>query len=220
MATGAGWRPFTIFGILWAVLFVLSVHFPDSRTTPILLATTLVIPALWLLSLPHGERSHINWLWSVCGIFYIGWTLSHFLSLRGLECGRDWVIFALFATFAVDTFAYFIGRAWGRHPMAPRISPGKSWEGAIGGLGCGIAAAFALNAILGLPVSYAHIAILGLLIGIFAQIGDIVESALKRSTRVKDSGRLIPGHGGILDRLDSIVFTIVLVYYYVWYIIV
>ena len=103
--------------------------------------------------------------------------------------------------------------------MVPRISPGKSWEGTFAGLIAGIAAAIALNAILGLPMGYWQVGLLGFLIAALAFGGDLVESMLKRSTGVKDSGRLIPGHGGILDRLDSVVFTVVLVYYYVVWVI-
>ena len=127
--------------------------------------------------------------------------------------GRDWVLLALFATFAVDTTAYFIGRAWGRHKMAPTISPGKTWEGAVGGLAGAIVAVIALALLLDIDISYSEMVILGFLIAVFAQLGDLAESKLKRSMGVKEAGNLIPGHGGILDRLDSIVFTGVVVYY-------
>jgi len=127
--------------------------------------------------------------------------------------GRDWVLLALFATFAVDTTAYFIGRAWGRHKMAPTISPGKTWEGAVGGLVGAIVAVIALALLLDIDISYSEMVILGFLIAVFAQLGDLAESKLKRSMGVKEAGNLIPGHGGILDRLDSIVFTGVVVYY-------
>ena len=127
--------------------------------------------------------------------------------------GRDWVLLALFATFAVDTTAYFVGRAWGRHKMAPTISPGKTWEGAVGGLVGAIVAVIALALLLDIDISYSEMVILGFLIAVFAQLGDLAESKLKRSMGVKEAGNLIPGHGGILDRLDSIVFTGVVVYY-------
>ncbi len=222
MATHAGWQPLTIIGVLFTLFFIANAYFQESRATPIataaLVAAALVLPVVWL-ALARRDRLLGNWLWTACGIFYIGWMLSHFIPLRALEHGRDWVFLAVFATFAVDSGAYLIGRVWGRHKMTPRISPGKSWEGAVGGMASGIAAALALDALLGLPMSYWQAGLIGFLLAIVAQIGDLVESMLKRATGVKDSGTLIPGHGGMLDRLDSIIFTVVLVYYYVEWVI-
>ena len=113
-----------------------------------------------------------------------------------------------------DTAAYYVGRAAGRHKLAPRISPGKTVEGAIGGLfGAMIAAVVCRWTFFpGLPLS--HALLLGSAIGVIAQIGDLAESMLKRCAGVKDSGRLLPGHGGMLDRIDSILFCAPLLYYY------
>ena len=127
--------------------------------------------------------------------------------------GRDWVLITLLSTFAVDTTAYFVGRAFGKHKLAPNISPGKTWEGAIGGLTAGMAAVIILSLALGVEMGYGPLIIIGVLIGTIAQVGDLAESKLKRVTGVKDSGAIIPGHGGILDRLDSVVLTGVVVYY-------
>jgi phosphatidate cytidylyltransferase len=141
------------------------------------------------------------------------------VALRGLDDGRNWVFLAIFATFGSDSVAYFIGSAIGKHKLSPTISPKKTWEGAMGGvLGAVLVSLFF---ILPTPVQFsAHInwwqvIILGLLISIFGQLGDLVESLLKRNTGVKDSGNLFPGHGGMLDRMDSIVFAAVVVYYWV-----
>jgi phosphatidate cytidylyltransferase len=146
--------------------------------------------------------------------------LSHLVGLRRLDSGRDWVLLAIFATFATDTVAYLLGRAFGKHHMAPAISPGKTWEGAAAGLAGGLAATVALAFILDLtphPLSYPGVILLGFLIPIFAQLGDLAESLLKRSAGVKDAGHLIPGHGGMLDRMDSIMFSSIVVYYYmIW----
>ena len=154
----------------------------------------------------------ITWTSSLTGIFYLGWLLSYWVLIM-VFYGRDWVLLALFSTFAVDTTAYFVGRALGRHKMAPTISPGKTWEGAVGGLVGAIVAVIALALLLDIDISYSEMVILGFLIAVFAQLGDLAESKLKRSMGVKEAGNLIPGHGGILDRLDSIVFTGVVVYY-------
>lgn len=207
-------HPLTLFGLIWVLLFVLVAHFEGNYIAP-LLTSAVVFSLIWLIFRSPVEGASINWVWSLAGIIYIGWMLSHFIPLRGLEDGRDWVFFAIFATFAADTTAFLIGKGWGRHSLTAKISPGKTWEGAIGGFLGAIIGGLILAAILpGIPIHW-QIVLLGALIGIFSQLGDLSESMLKRSAGVKDSGRLIPGHGGILDRLDSIIFTVVVVYYYV-----
>lgn len=144
---------------------------------------------------------------------YIAGLLSFALPLRGLPNGREWLLLATLATFAVDSSAYLVGTALGRHRIAPAISPGKTWEGTVGGVLGGIGATIALGAILALPLSWLEAGAWGLAIAFLAQIGDLAESLLKRSAGVKDAGRLLPGHGGLLDRLDSIVFVLPVVYY-------
>jgi phosphatidate cytidylyltransferase len=152
--------------------------------------------------------------------------LSYWLNLRGLDDGRNWVYLAMLTTFANDTGAYFIGRATGKHKLTPAISPAKTWEGAIGGLASAVVAAVIVATVLklisvqvGAPFvfGYWQITLLGFLVGLFAQLGDLVESLLKRNMGVKESGNLLPGHGGVLDRFDSLIFVGAVVYYYaVW----
>ena len=147
----------------------------------------------------------------------MGWTLSLFLILREEAKGFEWVLVVLLGTFATDTGAFFTGKAIGRRALAPRVSPGKTWEGAIGGFLTGAGTVLALASWLELPISILEGAVLGVLVGVSAQVGDLVESMAKRASSVKDSGRLIPGHGGVLDRLDSVVFVVVVVYhFYIW----
>ncbi len=216
LGSSAGWHPFSIIGIILALLFILNTHSDDAKTTPLLITGAVLIPLIRIIWQYDGQKAFINWIWTVAGVFYVGWMMSHFILLRDLDDGRNWVLIALFATFASDTSAYFTGRALGKHKMAPAISPGKTWEGAIGGLVGAAATTTALIIITGMDdIGYAKIIPLGFLISIFAQVGDLTESALKRNANAKDAGSLIPGHGGVLDRLDSIIFTIVLVYYYV-----
>ena len=153
------------------------------------------------------EKAFTNWAWTMAGIFYIGWTLSYWIDLRLLDTGRDWVFCFISIIIANDIGAYFIGKKLGKHRMAPSISPHKTWEGAIGGLLCGILVALIFGVILALPKTYLHMISLGIFISIFAQIGDLVESLLKRNAGVKDASKLVPGHGGVLDRCDSLVLT-------------
>ena len=127
--------------------------------------------------------------------------------------GRSWLLFALLTTFAVDTGAYLVGRIVGRRPMVPSISPNKTWEGSIGGFASAVGAALALGLVFDLGVPVWQQAVIGAVIGVVAQWGDLIESKLKRIADVKDAGSIIPGHGGILDRLDSILLTIPAVYY-------
>jgi phosphatidate cytidylyltransferase len=212
-------RPLTLCGVLGTLLFILNAYVGGSYTA-LLISVAVLFSLIWLLFRSQVEEAFNNWAWTLAGMLYVGWMLSHFILLRGLAQGKEWVILALFSTFAVDTCAFFVGRAWGKHKLAPAISPGKSWEGAVGGLVGGLGASLALALILRLPTAWWQVLLLGLLIGVFAQLGDLSESMLKRSTGVKDAGKLIPGHGGILDRLDSIVFAVVVVYYYVIWVIV
>jgi phosphatidate cytidylyltransferase len=132
-----------------------------------------------------------------------------------LDAGASWIVFALTITFVSDTAAYVAGRILGRHQMAPYISPKKSWEGAIGGFLGATAAAALLVPLMGLPVTPLIGALLGGMGSIAGQIGDLVESLLKRQVGIKDSGHLIPGHGGLLDRSDSLLFTVPTIYYVV-----
>ncbi len=214
LAEGAGYQPFKLLGMAFVGLLISGAHFSVPQL-PSLIITAAVIITL-LRSLFQTRDGWTASAWTIAGVFYLGWTLQHFLLLRRLEDGVAWVIFTLLVTFAVDTSAYFVGRAFGRHKLSPRLSPGKTWEGAAGGIVGGMTAALVLMFLLQpYGLSSALLLLLGFLIGLFAQLGDLAESALKRGAQVKESAELIPGHGGMLDRLDSIVFTVVLVYYYV-----
>ena len=216
MVAAAKVPPLTYFGLIWTLLFILSPHFDYATITPLLLTSAVILPLICRLWRPQ-EEAFTSWAWTVSGILYLGWLLSHFVALRGLDAGRNWVFFALFTTFASDTTAFFIGRALGRHRLAPHISPGKTWEGAIGGIlgAIIISLCFIPPTPFSLPLNYGQAILLGLLVSVFGQLGDLAESMLKRNMGVKDSSQLIPGHGGFLDRIDSVVFAGVVVYYYV-----
>ena len=154
-----------------------------------------------------------RWGAAVAGAVYVGVLGGYLVDLRLLDQGREWMLFMLFTTFATDTGAYVIGRAFGRRKLAPRVSPGKTVAGLVGGLAAGATAALALNAALGLDRAPLAVAALGLIAAAAAVLGDLAESLLKRSLGVKDMGRLFPGHGGVLDRLDSVLFVTPVVYY-------
>jgi len=211
--------PLTYFGLIWTLLFILSPHFDYVFLTPLLLASAVVLPLIWLLLRRRREEAYISWAWTIAGILYVGWLLSYLVALRGVDGGRDWIFFALFTTFGSDTIAFFVGSILGRHKISPHISPGKTWEGAVGGVLGAIIASLLLVTILDLPLSYGQAVLLGLLVSILGQLGDLTESWFKRNMGVKDSGKLLPGHGGVLDRIDSVVFAGIVVYYYVIWVI-
>ena len=188
---------------------------------------------LWVIAFYRGEESFgrkrfpVGLSYLVLGPVYVGFLLAHALMLREItgsdaaigetdaasHLGRSWLLFALLTTFAVDTGAYLVGRTVGRRPMVPSISPNKTWEGSIGGFASAVGAALALGLVFDLGVPVWQQALIGAVIGVVAQWGDLIESKLKRIADVKDAGSIIPGHGGILDRLDSILLTIPAVYY-------
>jgi len=203
------------FGLIWTLLFIISPHFEYAFVAPLLLTSVVMLSLIWLLLLPQKERAFSSWVWTIAGIIYIGWLLSYFVALRELDAGRSWVFLALFTNFGSDTAAFFTGRVVGRHRLAPSISPEKTWEGAVAGGFSAIMVSLILATVLKLPIGYGSAALLGLLVSIFGQLGDLVESLFKRNMGIKDSGRLLPGHGGVLDRVDSVLFAGVVVYYFV-----
>ena len=156
-----------------------------------------------------------DWLWIVGGLAYVGFLGAHLVLLRDLDDGRDWMFVAVFSTFIADTAAYFVGRSLGRRQIASAVSPGKTAEGGIAGLAVGFVAVFVLVWVLGLDVDELRLVPLALLLPAFAVVGDLGESLIKRGAGLKDTSELVPGHGGFLDRLDSILFTTPLVYYFV-----
>ncbi len=148
------------------------------------------------------------------GILYVGWLLGHLILIRNIDQGENLILFLFLVTWTADAGAYYIGKGLGRRPLAPKVSPNKTWEGAIGGLIAGLVAAwFGRAGWLPMLSAYDSL-VLGLLLGGLGQLGDLVESMFKRSAAVKDSSRLIPGHGGMLDKVDSLIFTAPAFYYY------
>lgn len=213
-------RSLTVFGLLFTVLIIISPHCPSPLAAPLLVTLAVVLPLIWLVLRQRIEGAFTGWAWMVAGFLYVGWMLSFLIALR-FEAGRNWAFFAFFTTFGSDSAAYFIGRALGRHRLALRISPHKSWEGAIGGVlgAMAVSLLFTLSTPLHVPLSIGQGVVLALLVSVFGQIGDLAESLLKRNTGVKESSTVIPGHGGFLDRMDSVVFAGVTVYLYYTFIV-
>ncbi|MBI4218612.1 MAG: CDP-archaeol synthase [Chloroflexi bacterium] len=176
-------------------------------------AWAIVAAVLTVLALPRRPRGAAFVLLTLAASAYAGVLLAHAPLLRSAADGGKWLLLALLATFAVDTAAYFAGRAIGRRKMAPSISPGKTWEGTAAGIAAGVVAGAALPSILSLKVDLWQAATLGLAIAVASVFGDLAESWFKRRGGVKDAGGFIPGHGGVLDRLDSLAPNLAIVYY-------
>jgi phosphatidate cytidylyltransferase len=202
-------------GLALGMLVTATFAFPGRISVPAL--TTVIITAILVSQLVSGRGLRYSLQDSAIlafGVFYVAWLLSHLIAIRQFNEGIALVFFLFLVTWANDIAAYYCGTRWGRHPMAPVVSPKKTWEGAAGGLAGSIAGAFACHAWFLPSLGTADALWLGLLLGIAAPLGDLCESLLKRSAGVKDSGSLIPGHGGILDRIDSLIFTTPAFYYY------
>lgn len=147
------------------------------------------------------------------GVMYIAVPLSYVVPLRQIDGGQWWIMFLLVVIWSNDTFAFFTGKTLGKTKLCPEISPKKTVEGAVGGLAGGFLAAYLFNSIFSLGLDAGGVLILSALIGAIGIAGDLFESLLKRAAGVKDSGTLIPGHGGVLDRIDSLLFPIPVLYY-------
>ncbi len=145
---------------------------------------------------------------------YVPFTMSHAILLFRFPQGRRWVFLVFAVIFAGDTGAFYSGRIWGRHLLARVISPKKTVEGAAGGLAVSLVVAVLAGKLLNpAPLRLGSLLLFGLALALIGQVGDLMESMVKRASRVKDAGTLLPGHGGILDRLDSLVFAFPLTYY-------
>ncbi len=154
--------------------------------------------------------------WIALGVAYVGGLLSFASLLRALPDGRQLIYYLAFTTWAGDTGAFYIGSRLGRRPLAPRISPRKTVEGALGGLAATAVVAMAGSGWLWPRIPWAPAAGVGLVLAVVSILGDLCESAVKRGAGAKESGALIPGHGGMLDRLDSLMFAAPTLYALVW----
>jgi len=152
------------------------------------------------------------------GYLYLPVLLAHFILLRGGDRGVLWIFFVIVLAFSGDIAAFYVGRTFGRRKLMPRVSPGKTVEGLLGLAAGSVAGCLVYRHFLLPDVPAAHVAVIGLAGGIIGQLGDLFESLIKRASGAKDSGTILPGHGGILDRLDCLLFIVPWVYYYRTYV--
>ena len=234
--TPAGVGPLPIvLGAAWVLAMLSGAQAASGRDNFLIisggvLAAGSFVALLWFIAFYRGDDSvgnkniPIGLGYLILGPIYVGFLLAHALMLREItgsgaeiegtsDFGRSWLLFALLVTFAVDTGAYLVGRSVGRRPIAPRIRPNKTGEGSRGGFASPVAAALVLGLVFDLGVPAWQQAMIGGVVGVVGQWGDLIESKLKRIADLKDASSIIPGHGGLLDRLDSVLLTLPAVYY-------
>jgi phosphatidate cytidylyltransferase len=180
-----------------------------------LTVATLGIALIFLFSIDDLKASAPEFALAVSGLLYVPLLLGHLVLTRELPHGIQWIFLLLILVMSGDTGAYYVGSSLGRHKLYPLVSPNKSIEGAVGGLAGSLLGVFSARWIFFPELTVVDCLLTALIIGSLGQMGDLFESLLKRSFGVKDSGTIIPGHGGILDRLDSILFAAPAMYYYV-----
>lgn len=236
MAEANGYHVYPLTSGLGSILLVAMAalgYYVEMEAVFILAFMTMFVAIFFILNAVEGLWRHCNrgdnkWLantaLSIWGMLYCGLLMAHVIILRAFDGGPHidlgfrvfeygeiclWIV--LLGTWASDTFAYFVGRAFGKTPFCS-VSPKKSFEGGVGGfVGCFITVLALCVICLGIPLW--HAVVVALAISIFAPLGDLIESIIKRSFDIKDSGKIFPGHGGVLDRFDSLLFTAPVVYY-------
>ncbi len=210
----AGYHPNLLVNVTALLAVFVGLRLPN---LPILApAFSLVLLGSLAWQLRHTQQGSVaDWALSFAGGLYLGWTGEHLAGVRELNQGLWWLILTLTATWLADSGAFFVGRRLGRHKLAPTISPSKTWEGYLGGIVFGTLGGALIGAIspIGIPVAVAG----GLLVSAFSTLGDLAESMFKRQANAKNSGTLIPGHGGVFDRIDSLLWSGVLIYYLAFY---
>ena len=182
-----------------------------------ILTTAIIITFSAGIFLKKAQDSTVNASVTLLGILYIGWMFSYLILVRELTPHGAYLFFLMIAIWACDTTAYVVGTSIGKIKLSPYISPKKTVEGAVSGFIVSVIAAAIFSRLIGMNL--AHGIILGVIIGIVGQISDLVESLIKRDAGVKDSSNIVPGHGGVLDRMDSFILAAPIMYYYIsWFV--
>ena len=201
-------------GLIGCVALIVGPHYPHMLQPSLLVALMAILSVPLLVKKPFHESLKEGTI-AMSGLLYIGLTLSYLVSIRLLPQGEWLLFFLLLVTWAGDTGAYYVGTLCGQHAVAPRISPKKTIEGLVGGLLGAMIIAYVARWWFLSDFSGVDCLVLAVLLTLAGLWGDLAESAVKRSVGAKDSGGLLPGHGGMLDRLDSLLFTGPAFYYYV-----
>jgi phosphatidate cytidylyltransferase len=222
MMRAKGYRPYTRLGVVAGLGLLWVVFRPYTAHVDLMVTGVLVLTLALELRRPEARQRVEDIAVTLFGVLYVGWLSAHFVMLRELPWtsgtaygeGASYVLLAFMITWGCDTGAYAFGRLFGRNRPWAQISPRKSVEGAAGGLITALVAAQVARIWFAPFLTVSDAVVLGVLVGVFAQVGDLVESLLKRDAAHGDSSDMIPGHGGILDRFDSLFFGAPVVFYY------
>ena len=213
-------EPLIIGGV--AALIITRMIFPNFEYSDVSIVFLIVATAiLSLLRYEHGDvQASLTFALHLASTLYLGWMGGYFVSLVHLPQGNWWLIITMIIIWFADMGAYFIGRRFGRHKITPRLSPSKSWEGYVGGIAFGVFIGIVLSLLLSrtrlfLGLSLVRAVMLSFLISAITIFGDVFISMLKRVAGLKDSGRMIPGHGGMLDRFDTWIWAVTIAFYFV-----
>jgi phosphatidate cytidylyltransferase len=217
IAKGCGFNPWKALGVCWTLAFIAVALWPRSLQLEVVISAGFMSLIIMTLFSKYDLKKAFDSISStIFGVFYIGFFLAYFIALKsqGTERGKDLLLLLAFTVWAGDTAAYFVGSAIGKHKLAPKISPKKSWEGSIANVAASLLMAHIARLTFIQSIDGTDVLILGFAISVIGQLGDLFESVLKRAAEIKDSGNILPGHGGILDRIDSLIFTAPVLYYY------
>ena len=213
----AGVPVYRLFGVAMGIVIPVIVYM-ELGTTQSGEILFLVLGCLFLFLLQFFHKDNAQALVGIAltlfSILYVSWFLSFVIKIRFLEGGVVWLAYLLSVTKAGDIGAYTVGTLFGKHSLIPHVSPKKSVEGTLGGLAFSIGMSIIASHFLPLEFTFFHVIVMGLLIGVVGQIGDLSESLMKRFCQTKDSGSLLPGMGGVLDAVDSILFTAPIFYFH------
>lgn len=226
-----GLTPYKSLAIISSLILGLNAYFQSHLFTIITITILVISVACAELFRPKKEQAIFHLSGTVFGVIYVGWLFSHLILLMQMpevllpltyenvfnikiRLGTSLALLPFALTWANDSAAFFIGRKVGKRKFFPAISPKKTWEGLFGGVLVTIAAAFIYQLVYAPYLSWFDCVVLGTAVGIMAPTGDLVESMIKRDVQIKDASKIIPGHGGFLDRFDSLLFTAPLIYYY------
>lgn len=200
-----------LFGAATPILFFVGA---SSYVLALAMIAAFAFFALGMIRSSEFKEVFLNTAVRTFGVIYIALPFSYFILLRNMENGGKWILLLFTVIWANDTFAMLAGKTLGKHKLSPMISPGKTVEGAVGGLVGGGVAALLYNNFFPVGLGFGSVLLLSVIIGVVGIFGDLFESVIKRAAGAKDSGTIIPGHGGMLDRVDSLVFAVPLLYYY------
>ena len=218
-----GLMPASFIVVAGVLLLVIGRNYDGFESSPWMLSLLILLAMTYhLVTYERGrDQAGTDFAVTLGGIFYIGWLGAYFISLRNLPEGTWWILVVLPAVWFADSGAYFIGKGIGKHRLSPRLSPKKTWEGYFGGIIVSViltallAALWQTRAGPESAITPLRGALVGLVMGIFPTLGDLGESMIKRQVGVKDSGNVLPGHGGAFDRVDSWLWAVVIGFYMV-----